>query len=177
MGRRWAVWSLVWLALFTVAWLYAATLAAPPSAAVTLLPLEIEASPATVPALRPLPAAGAPTDPFAPAGAAPAPASPPPDLPPVPLPPPPLPEAPAPPESAPAPAAEGAPFKLTGVVIGSVRRAVLEAKETAYIVKEGDTVEGWTVLRIEARRVVLRGPGGEAVTLELESGSSPAPSP
>ncbi|HEY3247952.1 MAG TPA: hypothetical protein VGK88_06660 [bacterium] len=169
MRRDRLVWILVWLAMFVAAWVYAGTFRAASSAQITLLPTDITVRASPLSPLHPLLGLGAPADPFTPqVGGSPQPSlSPPPPA--VPLPPPPLPEPPgAPPLAPPAPAVEAPPFKLTGVVFGAVKRAVLESKETAYIVKEGDVVEGWTVVRIEPRRVVLRGQLGEVI-LELES--------
>lgn len=160
------IWLLVFLAMFASAWAYASTLKASSSAQSTLLPLDVGPLQARSSPLRPLPAAAAPADPFAPGSGTPPPAAPPP---PVPLPPPPVPQPPLEPSPPPAVAsAVSAPFKLTGIVVGAVRRAILEVKDTAYIVKEGDVVEGWAVIRIEPRRVILRGPSGEEIVLELE---------
>lgn len=174
MRRDRAIWALVFAAMFAFAWVYASTLTASTAAQTTLLPPDVPVPAVPASPLRPLPPAHAPADPFAGGASAPAAAPPPVVAEPVPLPPPPVPEPPPEPAPEAAPAPSGiAPFKLTGIVTGAVRRAVLEAKETAYVVKEGDVIDGWTVVRIEARRVLLRGPSGEQVILELAEGTPP----
>jgi hypothetical protein len=67
------------------------------------------------------------------------------------------------------------PFKLTGIVSGTVQRAVLEGGNTAHIAQEGDEVEGWLVVRITETSVTLRSPTGEEVALELGPAESPPP--
>jgi hypothetical protein len=67
------------------------------------------------------------------------------------------------------------PFKLTGIVSGSVQRAVLEGGNTAHIAHVGDEVEGWLVVRITETSVTLRSPTGEEVALELGPAESPPP--
>ncbi len=167
MRRDRVIWMAVFLALFASAWAYALTLKATSAVQTTLLPLDLRVRPSPASPVRPLPGVGAPADPFAPGPLASSPTAPVPA--PVPLPPPPVPELPPDPAAAQPPESVASPpFKVTGIVSGAVRRAVLEAKDTAYIVKEGDVVEGWTVVRIEPRRLILKGPSGDEFVLELE---------
>jgi len=151
--------------LFLGAWYYAATLKTV-SSQVTVQPLVFAplSQGLSADVRAPHTSAGGPEDPFAPAIRSGGPSQSPqvPELPPLPLPPP-------PPEPALAPPLEEAPFKLTGIITGAGRRAVLEGNQTAYVVKERDEVEGWIIIRIDSLSVTLRSPTGAEIVIELET--------
>ena len=63
-----------------------------------------------------------------------------------------------------APAGIEARYRVVGLIItGSSRRALLIAGERKIEVGEGDTLDGWKVVRIEPDRMLLSSPAGEAI--------------
>jgi hypothetical protein len=82
------------------------------------------------------------------------------------------------PAAAAAPAtSEAADARLTGVVVGGGRRIALFVPETGKPLGlvEGDRLGEWTIDRIEAKRVVLRGPAGTKVLEPAVAKASPPP--
>lgn len=156
------------LLVFLGAWYYAATLKSAPRQSTESLGPQASGEPtAIVRALRPPPASPeTPEDPFAPPVQATS------ELPPLPVPE--LPPIQPPAEPTPVPEPVSVPFKLTGIVSGAVRRAVLEGSKTAYIALEGDEVEGWLVVQVTETGVTLRAPTGEEVSLQLGPAESPS---
>ena len=83
---------------------------------------------------------------------------------------------PAPVASKAAPSVSASHYRLVGLVTeGDARHALVAEGARRIVIDDGGKLDGWTVTRIEADRVVLSSPEGEAV-LSLQPGAT-APEP
>ena len=83
---------------------------------------------------------------------------------------------PAPTNKAPAQTGAATRYRVLGLMtVGAARRALLADGSQRIEVSEGTVLDRWTVARIEADRVVLSGPEGQAVLELHRAASEPAP--
>jgi len=69
-------------------------------------------------------------------------------------------------------------YRLLGLVaVGPQRRALMAEGPRVVELKEGDTLEGWMIQRIEQDRLVLSSASGEAVLTLRQAAAAPAEKP